>query len=94
MGRSADATGLSYWSTRLGAGKINRPGLLVQFSESGEHQTKTAAKAEASVVYFGMLLRAPDVSVLSWWATRRAGGSPLSTLTDLVYGSAGYRNRF
>ena len=94
LGRSADATGLSYWSTRLGAGKINRPGLLVQFSESGEHQTKTAAKDEASVVYFGMLLRAPDVSVLSWWATRRAGGSPLSTLTDLVYGSAGYRNRF
>lgn len=94
LGRSADPDGLAYWNQRLAAGKITRAGLVVQFSESNEHQAKTAVKVEASLVYFGMLLRAPDASVLSWWSTRRAGGSPLSTLTDLVYGSTAYSARF
>jgi hypothetical protein len=94
LGRAADAQGLDYWNRRLIAGRISRAGLLVQFSESSEHRSKTAAKVEASVVYVGMVLRAPDPSVLSWWSTRRAGGSPLSTLTDLVYGSTAFRARF
>jgi hypothetical protein len=94
LGRAADADGLDYWNRRLTARQISRAGLLVQFSESSEHKAKTAAKVEASVVYVGMVLRAPDPSVLSWWSTRRSGGSPLSTLTDLVYGSTAYRARF
>jgi len=94
LGRSADANGLDYWNRRLVAGQISRAGLVVQFSESSENRTKTASKVEASVVYVGMVLRAPDPSVLSWWSTRRAGDSPLSTLTDLVYASTAYRARF
>ncbi|MGN6694160.1 MAG: DUF4214 domain-containing protein [Aquihabitans sp.] len=94
LDRGADANGSDYWNRRLAFGVITRAGLLVQFSESGENQTKTATKVEASLVYVGMVLRAPDPSVLTWWATKKAGGSPLSTLTDLVYGSAAYRARF
>lgn len=94
LGRAADASGADYWNRRLTAGRITRAGLLVQFSESSENKTKTAAKAEASVVYVGMVLRAPDPSVLSWWTTKRASGSPLSALTDLVYDSSAYRSRF
>ncbi len=94
LGRPADASGLDYWNRRLIAARISRAGLVVQFSESSEHQATTAPKVEASVVYVGMVLRAPDPSVLSWWSTRRAGGSPLSTLTDLVYASSAYRARF
>jgi hypothetical protein len=94
LGRSADVTGSDYWNRRLTAGQISRAGLVVQFSESNENQTKTAAKVEASVVYVGMVLRAPDPSVLSWWNTKKTAGSPLSTLTDLVYESSAYQNRF
>lgn len=94
LGRAADASGLDYWNRRLTAGTVSRAGLVVQFSESSENRTKTAAKVEASVVYVGMVLRAPDPSVLSWWSTKRTGGSPLSTLTDLVYDSSAYQNRF
>lgn len=94
LGRAADANGADYWSRRLDAGLISRAGLLVQFSESSENKANTASKVEASVVYVGMVLRAPDPSVLSWWSTKRTAGFPLSTLTDLVYGSAAYQNRF
>lgn len=94
LGRSADASGSDYWNRRLTARQITRAGILVQFSESSENKTKTAAKTEASVVYVGMVLRAPDPSVLSWWNTKKTSGSPLSTLTDLVYDSAAYQNRF
>ena len=94
LGRAADASGSDYWNRRLVARQITRAGVLVQFSESNENKTKTAAKSEASVVYVGMVLRAPDPSVLSWWSTKRSAGSPLSTLTDLVYDSSAYRSRF
>lgn len=94
LGRSADANGSSYWNNRLNSGHVSRAGLMVQLSESSENKTKTAAKVEAAVVYVGMVLRAPDPSVLSWWSTKRAAGSPLSTLTDLVYSSSAYTARF
>ncbi len=94
LGRAADASGADYWNRRLAAGQISRAGLLVQFSESNEHKTKTAVKVEASIVYVGMVLRAPDPSVLSWWNTKKNSGSPLSTLTDLVYASNAYAARF
>lgn len=94
LDRGADANGSDYWNRRLAFGVISRAGLLVQFSESGENTTKTATKVEASLVYVGMVLRAPDPSVLTWWGTKKAGGFPLSTLTDLVYDSSAYRARF
>lgn len=94
LGRPADQAGADYWSRRLSAGLITRSGLLVQFSESSENIAKTASTTEASVVYVGMVLRAPDPSVLSWWSTKRSGGSDLSVLTTLVYGSSAYQGRF
>ena len=94
LGRPADAAGADYWSRRLSGGLITRRGLLVQFSESSEHTAKTASTVEASVVYVGMVLRAPDPSVLSWWATKRSSGSDLTVLTTLVYGSSAYTSRF
>ena len=94
LGRAADPTGSDYWNRRLTARQITRAGLVVQFSESNENKTKTAVKVEASVVYVGMVLRPPDPSVLSWWSTKKTSGSPLSTLTDLVYDSSAYQDRF
>jgi len=94
LGRSADANGADYWARRLRAGQITRTELLVQFSQSAEHIRSSASTTEASLVYLGLVLRQPDPSVLSWWATKRAGGSALSVLTDLVFDSTAYQNRF
>ena len=66
----------------------------MQFSESPEHVRTRQATTEATIVYFGMVRRAPDSSVLAWWAGKRDAGYPLETLTDLVWTSSAYQNRF
>ena len=45
------------------------------------------------MVYLGMLGRAPDPSVLSWWGGKREAGAPLSALTQLVFESSEYAGR-
>lgn len=94
LGRAADQAGADYWSRRLSAKALTRTQLLVQFSQSAEHVRSSQSKVEASVVYLGMVLRPPDPSVLSWWATKRAAGSGVEVLTDLVFTSSAYRARF
>ena len=94
LGRVSDTAGADYWTRRLTAGAISRDRLLVQFSESSEHVRLRASTTEATIVYFGMVRRAPDPSVLSWWSTKREAGYPLDTLTDLVWTSSAYQNRF
>jgi hypothetical protein len=94
LGRPGDPSGLDYWTRRLAGGRISRTGLVVQFSESPEHVRSSKVRAEASVVYLGMVKRAPDPSVLSWWTTKRAAGATTDALTKLVLESSGYRARF
>lgn len=94
LGRVSDVAGADYWTRRLQAGAIDRAGLLVQFSESPEHVRSRQATTEATIVYFGMVRRAPDSSVLTWWAGKRDAGYPLETLTDLVWTSSAYQARF
>ena len=93
LGRPSDPDGADYWMRRLDDRQITRSKLLVQFTESNENVHDTAATTEASVVYVGMVLRAPDPSVLAWWTTKRSTGSELSVLTSLVYGSDAYQQR-
>ena len=93
LGRGADAAGADYWLRRLSADQVDRKGLVVQFSESSEHITKTQAATEAAIVYLGLVRRAPDPSVLSLWATKRSSGSLLVELTDLVMASSAYTDR-
>ncbi|MEZ5204001.1 MAG: DUF4214 domain-containing protein [Acidimicrobiales bacterium] len=94
LDRDGDPSGVDYWTRRLTGGQIGRTGLVVQFSESSEHLRTSQVQTEASVVYLGMLRRAPDPSVLSWWATKKASGSGLDVLTSLVLGSSAYQARF
>lgn len=43
LDRPADAGGLAYWTGRLDAGALTRPGAVLGFSESAEHVTRTAS---------------------------------------------------
>ncbi|HRW38943.1 MAG: DUF4214 domain-containing protein [Acidimicrobiales bacterium] len=94
LDRAGDPSGIDYWTRRLVAGQISRRGLVVQFSESSEHVRSAQIEVETSIVYLGMVRRAPDPSVISWWTTRRTGGAGLDVLVDLVYASSAYRARF
>lgn len=94
LDRAGDPSGVDYWTRRLAGGAISRRGLVVQFSESPEHVRASQIEAETSVVYLGMVRRAPDPSVLSWWSTKRSQGAGLEVLIDLVFDSSAYRARF
>ncbi|MEZ5137823.1 MAG: DUF4214 domain-containing protein [Acidimicrobiales bacterium] len=94
LDRAGDPSGIDYWTRRLVGGQISRRGLVVQFSESSEHVRSAQIEVETSIVYLGMVRRAPDPSVIGWWTTRRTGGASLDVLVDLVFGSSAYRARF
>ncbi|MFN8019558.1 MAG: DUF4214 domain-containing protein [Acidimicrobiales bacterium] len=93
LGRAGDPSGVDYWSRRLADGRIDRRGLLVQFSESSEHKARTAAATQAAVAYLGMVLRPPSSDELTWWQARRSAGAPMSELTTALWGSAAFAQR-
>lgn len=41
--RAPDAGGLAFWTGHLAAGDLDRPGVVLAFSESGEHAARVAA---------------------------------------------------
>ena len=43
LNRPADQAGLDLWSNAINAGALSRPAVLLQFSESSEHQRLVAA---------------------------------------------------
>ena len=43
LDRPADQAGLDYWSSQIGAGALDRAGVVLSFSESAEHRVLTAA---------------------------------------------------
>ena len=93
LGRDGDPSGADYWSRRLADGRIDRQRLLVQFSESNEHRTGTAATTETALAYLGMLLRPPTADEVTWWTARRGAGAPLSELTGALWGNAAFAQR-
>jgi len=63
LGRSADPDGLAFWLTELTAG-ASRGRVLASFSESAEHQDKTAAEIQVTLLYQGLLQRSPSATEL------------------------------
>jgi hypothetical protein len=49
LDRSADSTGLSYWTQALSSGHQSRAGILASFAESGEHVEATRAVVEVGI---------------------------------------------
>jgi hypothetical protein len=65
--RLADAGGKAYWLDRLSKG-LSRGAMMVEFSESPEYVGQTNGEVRATMLYLGMLRRAPDPSGLVFWA--------------------------
>ncbi|MCU1369418.1 MAG: hypothetical protein JWO77_612 [Ilumatobacteraceae bacterium] len=78
LGRSADSSGLAYWTNRLDHG-LRRGDLVVLFSEGSEHVRKTAAPVGTVNITTAMLRRVPTSSELSTW-----GGLTPPPTTDLI----------
>jgi hypothetical protein len=67
LGRAADPAGLAYWVAQLQAG-MTRGVLMVAFSDSSEYRDLLGGRVLATMLYVGMLRRAPETDGLSYWA--------------------------
>lgn len=94
LGRGADASGLTYWTTRLDGG-MSRGQVMANFSQSSEYVRNTAASVWVVGVYEGMLRRAPEADVFTLFSTGIANEqTTLTSVATFVFESSEYRTRF
>lgn len=81
LGRRPDAAGLRFWVNQLSSGRATRAGVMVGFSESGEHKNRLAYRVATTVAYVHMLQRMPTAGEQDTAAlfARQHEGAPAST---------------
>jgi hypothetical protein len=92
LGRGADTDGLAYWSGRLAAG-VERGEVMVAFADSAEYRRTIGPKVQATMLYVGMLRRAPDPAGLDYWADVIGGQTPYRNVIAGFLGAAEYGDR-
>jgi hypothetical protein len=92
LGRSADPSGLAYWGNQLARG-MTRGGLMVAFSDSAEYRKLIGGRVLATMLYVGMLRRAPDTAGLDYWAQVVDGGTPYRNVIGGFLGAHEYSDR-
>ncbi len=79
LGRAPEAEGRAFWIEELGAG-LPRGVLMARFSESPEFVSQTDGLVRATMLYVGMLRRAPEAEGLEFWAGRIDGGQAYASV--------------
>jgi hypothetical protein len=94
LGRSGDAAGLDYWTTRLNGG-MSRGQVMANFSQSSEYVRNTNGAAWVVGTYEALLGRAADSDVFALFTAGLANGqTSLTSISTYVYDSTEYRARF
>ncbi len=94
LGRAPDPNGLDYWLGGLTSGRLNRGSVMLGFSESAEFRATSASRVDVSVVYGGMLRRAPSSAEQLGWIGGIAAGRTRQSLVGDVFNTREYRSRF
>ena len=94
LGRAPDAPGLAFWKNELDTGNRTRGQVMLGFSESAEYRQTSDSEIYVTMMYFGMLRRAPDSGGFSFWVQYRDDGNSGLALIDGFLGSPEYRGRF
>ncbi len=92
LGRSADAGGRDYWLGQMRRG-TDRGDVMTAFSESDENQRATFGTVRATMLYLGMLRRAPDPAGQAYWASLIDARVPYRDIITGFFDSAEYRLR-
>lgn len=92
LGRSADAGGLAYWANHLAQG-MTRGELMVGFSDSAEYRELIGGRVLATMLYVGMLRRAPEAAGLDYWAQVVESGTPYRNVIGGFLGASEYSSR-
>jgi hypothetical protein len=94
LGRAPDAGGLAFWKGQLDAGSMTRGQVMLGFSESAEYRETSDSQVYVTMMYIGMLRRAPDAGGFSYWVQYRDAGNSGLALIDGFLASPEYHGRF
>ena len=93
LARQPDANGLAFWIGQMNAG-MTRGQLMLQFSEAVEYRALITNEVYVTMLYSGMLRRAPDDGGFNSWVAALEAGTSVQGLINLFIVSEEYRNRF
>ena len=105
LGRQGDAAGIASWVAVMNAG-ATRGQMVVSFSESAEHQARTAAVLNAGLwvpdaqaqmiarMYDATFDRLPDVAGLAGWTDALKAGTSLLSIAATFAASAEFQARY
>jgi hypothetical protein len=93
LGRAPDSAGLAYWKGQIDAG-MTRGRMMVEFSESAEYRGLIANEVYVTMMYVGMLRRAPDAGGFAFWVGYKDAGNSGLALINGFLAAPEYRSRF
>ena len=94
LGRAPDAAGFAFWKGQLDANTMTRGQVMLGFSESPEYQSYAFNVVYVTMIYVGMLRRAPDEGGFNFWVGYlNAGNSGLALINGFL-AAPEYRTRF
>jgi Domain of unknown function (DUF4214)/Bacterial TSP3 repeat len=91
--RAPDAPGWDFWAGRLDRGG-ERGEMLTQFTESSEYRFRRRGETLSTLLYAGMLRRAPTQAEFDTMVAAIASGATAQSQILLLLNSAEYRSRF
>ena len=94
LGRSPDSEGLAFWVGQLNSGVMTRGQVMLGFSESPEYKQSSYNKVYVTMIYVGMLRRAPEQGGFDFWVNQMNGGASGLGLIQGFLPTPEYHNRF
>ena len=94
LGRAPDSGGLAFWTQRLDSNQMTRGQVMLAFSESAEYRSLINSEVYVTMLYVGMLRRAPDTNGFNFWVGRLDSGNSPQQLIDSFLVAPEYRARF
>ena len=94
LGRAPDSAGLAFWTGQLDSGQVTRGGVMLGFAGSAEYQSIIGNEVYVTMMYAGMLRRAPDPSGFAFWVGYRDAGNSGLALVNGFLAAPEYRTRF
>jgi alpha-tubulin suppressor-like RCC1 family protein len=90
LGRTADSSGVNYWTGKLDSGSRTRGGVMIGFSESNEYKRKQAENTDVAVAHVFLLNRTATTAETNDWVTRQKAGTSVAVLATELLDSSKY----
>jgi hypothetical protein len=94
LGRTADPSGVNYWTGQLDRGVKNRGQVMVGFSESNEYKGKKANAVDVAVTWISLLQAKPSQAEFDDSVDDLAAGGALDAFAFAILQDARFANRF